>query len=80
VQKLVIKLCYAIKSIKSFANKNMVRTMYFVHMHSSLKYGILFWENVRNIQKVFKTQKIAVSLIANIQRIKDYDTALCIYF
>jgi hypothetical protein len=34
--KLVIKLsklCIAIKTIKSFVNKNIVKTMYFAYMH-----------------------------------------------
>jgi hypothetical protein len=67
--KLVIelrKLCFAIKTIKSFVNKNIVKTMYFAYMHSSLKYGILFWGKVRNLKKVFKVQKRAIRLIANI--------------
>jgi hypothetical protein len=69
VEKLVIKLsklCFAIKTIKSFVYKNIVKTMYFSYMHSSLKYGILFWGYVRNLKKVFKLQKRAVRLIANI--------------
>jgi hypothetical protein len=66
VEKLVSKLCFAIKTIKSFVNKNIVKTMYFAHMHSSLKYGILFWGDVRNLTKVFKLQKRAIRLIANI--------------
>jgi hypothetical protein len=40
--------------------------MYFAYMHSSLKYGILFWGNVRNLKKVFKLQKRTIRLIANI--------------
>jgi hypothetical protein len=35
-------------------------------MLSFLKYGILFWGNARNLQKVFKIQRRAVRLIANI--------------
>jgi hypothetical protein len=69
VGKLVIKLsklCFAIKTMKSFVNKNMVKTIYFAYMHSSLKYGILFLGNVRNLKKVFKLQKRAIRLIANI--------------
>jgi hypothetical protein len=40
--------------------------MYFAYMHSSLKYGILFWGNIRNLKKVFKLKKRAIRLIANI--------------
>jgi hypothetical protein len=35
-------------------------------MPSFLKYGSLFWGNARNLQKVFKVQKRAIRLIANI--------------
>jgi hypothetical protein len=69
MKKLVIKLsqlCYAIKTIKSFVNKNLVKTMYFVCMHPFLKYGILFWGSARNLQKVFRIQNKAIRLIANI--------------
>jgi hypothetical protein len=56
-EKLVIKLsklCFAIKTIKKFVNKNVVKTMYFAYLHSSLKHVILFWGNFRNIKKVLK--------------------------
>jgi hypothetical protein len=69
VGKLVIKLsklCFTIKTIKCFVNRNIVKTMYFAYMHSSLKYGILFWGNVRNLKKIFKLQKRAIRLIGNI--------------
>jgi hypothetical protein len=69
VKKLVLKLsqlCYAITTIKSSAKKNLVKTMYFAYMRSFLKYGILFWGNTRNLQKLFKKQKRAIRLIANI--------------
>jgi hypothetical protein len=69
VEKLVIKLgmlCFAIKAIKSFANKNIVKTMYFAYMNSSSKYGIVFWGNVRYLKKGLKLQKRAIRLIANI--------------
>jgi hypothetical protein len=40
MQKLVIKLsklCFPIKRITPFVNKNIVKTMYFAYMHPSLK-------------------------------------------
>jgi hypothetical protein len=70
VEKLVIKLSklwFAVKTIKSYVSKYILKTMYFVYMHSCLKYGILFWGNVRNLKKVFKLQKKrTIRLIANI--------------
>jgi hypothetical protein len=40
--------------------------MYFAYMNSFLKYGILFWGNIRNLQKISKIQKRAIRLISNI--------------
>jgi hypothetical protein len=62
MEKLVIKLsklCFAIKTIKSFINKIIVKTMYFAYMHSALKYsyGILFWGNARNLKKLLNYKK-----------------------
>jgi len=55
VENLIMKLCelgFAVKTIKSFVNKNIFKTMYFVYLHSSLKYGILIWGNSSNLKKV----------------------------
>jgi hypothetical protein len=40
--------------------------MYFAYFHSFFKYGILFWGNFRNLKNVFKLQKRAIRLIANV--------------
>jgi hypothetical protein len=69
VENLIIKLsklCFALKTTKAFVSKNILRTMYFAYFHSLLKYGILFWGNSRNLKKVFKLQKRAIGLTANI--------------
>jgi len=60
------KLCFANKTIRSFLNKNTVKTMYFAYLLSSLKYGILFWENSRKLTKIFHWQEWAIRLIANV--------------
>jgi hypothetical protein len=56
MKKLVVKVSKLCLALKSFVNKIVVKTMYFACMHSFLKYGILFWGNVRNFQEVFKIQ------------------------
>jgi hypothetical protein len=64
VENLIIKvskLCFALKTTKAFVSKNVLRTMYFAYFHSLLRYGILFWGNSRNLKKVFKLQKRAIS-------------------
>jgi len=55
VENLIMKLSklgFAIKTIKSFVNENIVKTMYFAYLHSSLKYGILIWGNSSNLKKI----------------------------
>ena len=54
VENLIVKLSklfFAIKTIRSFVNKNIVKTMCVACLHSSLKYGILFRGNTRNLKK-----------------------------
>ena len=51
VENLIMKLSklgFAIKTIKSFVNKNIVKTVYFAYLHSSLKYNVLIWGNSSN--------------------------------
>jgi hypothetical protein len=51
LENFIVKLSkfgFTIKMIKSFVNKNIVKTMYFAYLYSSLKYGILFWGNTIN--------------------------------
>ena len=64
------KLFFAIKTIRSFVNKNIAKTMYFAYLHSSLKHGILFWGNTINLKKILNYQKRAIRLIENITSTK----------
>ena len=49
--KKLSKLCTAIITVRPSVNKNVPRTMYFSYFHLSLKYGILFWENLKKFKK-----------------------------
>jgi hypothetical protein len=60
------KLCCAVKTFRPSVNKNVLKTMYFAYFQSSLKYGILFWGNLKNLKKNFKLQKRAIRLNANV--------------
>ena len=64
--KKLSKLCFAIKTFRPSVNKNVLRNMYFQYFQSALKYGILFWGNLKNFKKNFKLQKGAIRLTANI--------------
>jgi hypothetical protein len=50
------KFCLAIKTIKSFANKNIVKPLFCIFTFIS-KYVILFWENSTNLKKFLITKK-----------------------
>jgi len=56
--------------------KQSVKTTYFAYLHSSLKYGILFWGNSLNIKKCLNYTKKKLQTI--LQIITDYDTTLCV--
>jgi len=43
--------------IKSFVSKNIVKTMNFAHLLSSLNYSILFWEDTRYQNKILNYKK-----------------------
>jgi hypothetical protein len=64
--KKLSKHCFAIKTFRPPVNKNELGTKYFAYFQSSLKYGILFWGNLKNFKKIFKLQKRAIRLTANI--------------
>jgi len=59
------KYCFAIKIIKSFANKNTVKPLYFAYLHSFQNMLFYFGENLQTL-KNFKLQKRAIRLITNI--------------
>jgi hypothetical protein len=50
--KKLSELCFAIKTLRSSVRKNVLRTRYFAYLHSSLKYGILFWGNLKKKKKL----------------------------
>jgi len=49
------KHCFAIKIIKSFANKNIVKPLYFANLHSFQ--NILFWGKSTNLKKILNYKK-----------------------
>jgi hypothetical protein len=66
LMKKLHKLCLAIKTLRTSVNKNVLKTTYSAYFHSTLKYGILFWENLKNLTKIFKLRKKLIRLIASV--------------
>ena len=61
------KSCYAIRSVKPFLSREILRMVYFSYVHSFLSYGIIFWGNshLYIINNVFKIQKRIIRIISN---------------
>ena len=66
LMKKLHKLRLAIKTLRTSVNKNVLKTTYSAYFHSTLKYGILFWENLKNLTKIFKLRKKLIRLIASV--------------
>ena len=46
IEQLVKKMCsvcYALRNIKHIISEDMLRVIYFTHLHAILSYGIIFW-------------------------------------
>jgi hypothetical protein len=51
------KACYAIRSIKPFMSLDVLRSTYFLFVHSIISYGITFWGNSSHSEEIFKSEK-----------------------
>jgi len=68
IDQMMIKLsraCYAIRYVKHFMSQDTLRTIYFLHFHSILSYGIIFWGNSTYNSNIFKIQKRVIRIIMN---------------
>jgi hypothetical protein len=45
--------CYALRNIKYIISLDMLKLIYFAHIHSIISYGILFWGGSSCANKVF---------------------------
>lgn len=71
VDKICTKLCqfsYALYMLRRVVNRSAVITAYYGHVDSLLRYGVIFWGNSVDRERVFKAQKKCVRAICNIGR------------
>jgi hypothetical protein len=64
----VIKLnrsCFAIRSVKCILSLETLKMVYYLYVHSILKYGIIFWSNSSHSIRVFRIQKRIISIMTN---------------
>ena len=74
IEQLMFKLgraCSAIRYVKYMMSQDTLRTIYFIHFHSNLPYGIIFWDNSAYSSNIFKIQKRVIRVIMN-ARNRDY--------
>jgi hypothetical protein len=61
--KKLSKASYMIRNIKTVAFMKALKCIYHSHFHSIMTYGIIFWGNSSQAEKVFKLQKRVIILI-----------------
>ena len=59
------KACYAIRLTKPFMSLDVLRSAYFLYVHSIVSYGITFWGNSSHSEEIFKIQKRIIRIIMN---------------
>jgi hypothetical protein len=59
--------CYVIRNIKYTVTIEMLRLIYFAHVHSIISYGIMSWGSVSLAQKVFIMQKRIIRVITDMR-------------
>jgi len=57
--------CYALRNIKHIVPIDMLRVIYFAHIHSIISYGIIFGGSSSYANKVFILQKKIIRIITN---------------
>jgi hypothetical protein len=70
IDQLVPKLseaCYAVRSVLHISTTDTLSSIYFVYLHSLMKYGIIFWGNLCDSKKVFTFQKKTVRIMMGVK-------------
>jgi hypothetical protein len=57
--------CYAWRNIRHMVSLDILRMIYFAHIHSIVSYGIIFWGNSYYSNKIFILQKKIIRIITN---------------
>jgi len=59
------KACFTIRSIKPFMSLDVLRSTYFLYVHSVISYGIIFGGNSFYSEDIFKVQTRIIRIIMN---------------
>lgn len=61
------KVCYSLKELSKLVSHSALITAYYGNFYSVMSYGVLFWGNSSHSSEIFKVQKRAVRIIANLK-------------
>jgi hypothetical protein len=69
IKEMIPKLstCYAIRLMFHISNINILKSIYYTYLHSTIKYGILVWGNSLKIGKIFSLDKKIIRNMAGAQ-------------
>jgi hypothetical protein len=68
IEQVVNKMftaCYALRNIKHVVPLDTLRVIYFAHIHSIIRYGIIFWGSSSHANRVFILRKKIIGIITN---------------
>ena len=57
--------CFILRTLSSLVTQQNMKVVYFSYFHSVTTYGVIFWGNSTDRNKVFTLQKRAIRLITN---------------
>lgn len=60
--------CYALRSLSTIGDINLLKMSYFAYFHSVMKYGLIFWGNSSEAKHVFVLQKKAIRIMAGVHK------------
>jgi hypothetical protein len=58
--------CYAIRCMKHYSNTKTFKMIYHAYFHSIVTYGVIFWSNSMDTNKVFLLQKKIIRIMTGI--------------
>jgi hypothetical protein len=59
-------VCFAIRTLYNSLNSEALCMVYFACFHSVINYGLIFWGNSTNVQRVFRVQKKVIRIMSGV--------------
>jgi hypothetical protein len=63
---MLSSVCFAMRPLSFLANTERLRTLFLAHFHLVMSYGIIFWGNSTNSNKVLLMQNKTVRTVARV--------------